>query len=59
MDHFNEGGIWPCVLGGVAVGAFAMFGLVHVWKPSKCAPKTVHKKAFLIVVNVTCPSPDE
>jgi len=41
MDHLLKGpkGIWPCVLGGVAVGTAGAVVLAHLWSPSWCQPK--------------------
>merc|ERR1712046_17601 len=40
MDHFSKNtGIWPCVLGGIAVGAAGALALAHVWSPACCKPK--------------------
>ena len=37
MDHLSKNpGVWPCVLGGVAVGAGAALALAHAWTPSWC-----------------------
>lgn len=37
MSHFSkESKLWPCVLGGVAIGAAAGVALAHLWTPSFC-----------------------
>ena len=40
MSHFGSNkGVWPCVLGGVAVGAVGAITLAHLWSPAVCKPK--------------------
>ena len=41
MNHLSssKNNVWPCVLGGVAVGAAGALALAHAWRPASCRPQ--------------------
>ena len=41
MNHMtSNNNVWPCVLGGVALGAASALALAHAWRPVACQKKT-------------------
>ena len=46
MNHLSssKNNVWPCVLGGVAVGAAGALALAHAWRPASCQPQGEKKK---------------
>jgi quinol monooxygenase YgiN len=54
ISHITEGDgkVWPCVIGGVVVGALAAFGLAHVIPMPDCCKPKLHKKVHVLMVEL-------